>query len=77
MVAKSIGKIGDRVLVDLLVLKQKRGPLKDYSLNMSISYRHGLGASILLPFLLAELSFLPKYEESAEYYQGNDTVEIL
>lgn len=77
MVTKSIGKIGDRILVDFLVLKQKPGPFKDYSLNMSISYRYGLGVSILLPFLLAELSLLPRYEDSNEYYHSNGMTEIL
>jgi len=63
-VAKTIGRIGDRALIDFLLLRQDRCEFIDPQVAISLGANYGLEISFLFPSLLIEFSFLPLFDNT-------------
>lgn len=75
-VARTLGRLGNRSILDILIIKQQRAPYSDYSLNLSISYKSGMGMSVLSPFFLIEANLLPRFDTTTQYYLELDGPEV-
>lgn len=58
-IAKTIGRIGNRALVDFLLLRQEPYECIDSQATVSLGVNYGIGISFLCHSLLIELNFLP------------------
>lgn len=58
-IAKTIGRIGNRALIDFLLLKQDPCEFMDPQASISLGPNYGLEISLLFPSLLIEFSLLP------------------
>jgi hypothetical protein len=70
MSSRNFGRVGNRVLVELLLIEQKKNANSDYSVNAFISLRDGLGLALLTPYFLFEISFFTSYSSTYYYYQN-------
>ena len=59
ILAKNLGKVAKRALVEVLYMKNDRALVSNYSLSFSVDSHYGLGISVLCPYFLFELNFLP------------------
>lgn len=57
--AKTIGKVGNRALIDFLLLCQDPYESIDPQVTVSLGTNYGMGISFLCHSFLVELNFLP------------------
>ena len=70
-VAKTVGKIGNRALVDFLFLCQEPYDSIDPQATISLGKNYGIGVSFLCHLFLLELNFLPLLINTNEKFFDN------
>ena len=68
MIAKDIVRIGNRVLLEFLLLKQDPKVQVDLSMCFSVGFKFGLGLSMLAPGFLLEINVLPLARHTHRHY---------
>lgn len=71
-IAKDIGRIGKRTIVDFLLLCQNPKVPVDRSLTITAGYHYGLGFSLLTPRFLFEVNLLPLSNHTHLHHMEND-----
>ena len=69
---KNIGKIGNRIAIELLLIRYKKSFSNDCGFSVYFSYYYGISVEVSCALFIFEISFLPLATYTHSHLSKND-----